>query len=135
MLLTRTSPKTSILEEEYGYRLNIRDRDWLILGGTTMSMIIQSIEQSRRFIFLISRCRHYILMHQNIFMFIVTRNKHGLILIDLMYCCLSFRNFISSCWEMESFRIAIAEAVERNQKEFIIVVRMKIFLVMKFPEN
>ena len=54
-LLTKTPPRTTILEEEFGYYLIIPDRDWL-MGGTTMSLIIQSIQQSKRAIFLVSRC-------------------------------------------------------------------------------
>ena len=48
------------LEKEYGFRLIIHERDW-IAGRTIRANIMDSLEKSRRVIFIVSRSNNILL--------------------------------------------------------------------------
>ena len=47
------------LEKEYGFRLSIHDRDW-IAGRSIRANIVDSVERSRKVIFVLSKYPTYI---------------------------------------------------------------------------
>ena len=116
------------LEKEYGFRLSIHDRDW-IAGRTIRANIMDSVEGSRRVIFILSK--YFLLLIT--FLSLPETAERQLIMSPIhvetnkvapQFNLLSipfFRSFLKSKWRMEEFMIADAEAVS-GRKNFIILV-------------